>query len=258
MDNVHYDLTESDLEVCTITTSGLRILNYRHQELFSRKGRVLALSIRYDRAGRSTGTAFVTYETLSSAKVAIREYDGANANGQPIHLTLVSSGPSAPPARSRNPFDTAQRPSRSLFERISTPRGSGSGDYDVRSRSHSPRRHRVSDVSKPPPDYIDRYVPGPRSRSQQRSSRPAGASGLGRRRLDSRRDDGARGDQGRARAGRDGRPRKTQEELDAEMEDYWGDSKGAEEPAQASGGAATDGRLEQPAISDEADIMMVE
>lgn len=38
---------------------------------------------------------------------------------------------------------------------------------------------------------------------------------------------GARGNRGEPRA-KDGRPKKTQEELDAEMEDYWkGDSNGA-------------------------------
>ena len=35
----------------------------------------------YDRAGRSEGVAFVTYENREDAQMAIREFDGANANG---------------------------------------------------------------------------------------------------------------------------------------------------------------------------------
>jgi THO complex subunit 4 len=98
-----------------------------------------------------------------------------------------------------------------LFERI-TP---------IRSRSDSPVRH--SDVSGPPPGNVDRYVPGRGSRS--RSPRPRGGRGRDGRRPGVRRERGDRnpgGGRGGDRISKDGRPRKTQEELDAEMEDYWG------------------------------------
>jgi THO complex subunit 4 len=42
----------------------------------------LKLSLTYDRAGRSEGIAYVTYETAQDAKRAIREFDGANAKGR--------------------------------------------------------------------------------------------------------------------------------------------------------------------------------
>lgn len=51
------------------------------QELFRRIGPVTKLQLRYDRAGRSEGTAFVTYELNEDALDAIKEFDGANANG---------------------------------------------------------------------------------------------------------------------------------------------------------------------------------
>ena len=51
------------------------------QGLFEKIGPVLELEIKYDRAGRSEGIAFVTYESHQDAKEAIREYDGANAAG---------------------------------------------------------------------------------------------------------------------------------------------------------------------------------
>lgn len=123
-------------------------------------------------------------------------------------MTSVPAGPSG--AR-RN----IAPQSRSLFERI-TPRAG-------RSRSDSPIRH--SDVSGPPPTNVDRYVPGRTSRS--RSPRPRGGRGRGdgrrpgaRRERGDRNEGGGRG--GGERMSKDGRPRKTQEELDAEMEDYWG------------------------------------
>lgn len=39
------------------------------------------MKLTYDRAGRSDGVAYVTYEDAQDAKRAIREYDGANAKG---------------------------------------------------------------------------------------------------------------------------------------------------------------------------------
>ena len=51
------------------------------QGLFERIGPIRDLKLMYDRAGRSGGTAFVTYESYQDAKEAIREFDGANAAG---------------------------------------------------------------------------------------------------------------------------------------------------------------------------------
>jgi RNA recognition motif-containing protein len=51
------------------------------QDLFERIGPVDELHLTYDRAGRSNGVAFVTYQSPQDAKRAIREFDGANAKG---------------------------------------------------------------------------------------------------------------------------------------------------------------------------------
>lgn len=53
----------------------------RWQGLFEKIGPIVKLEMKYDRAGRSEGTAFVTYESHNDAKEAIQEYDGANAAG---------------------------------------------------------------------------------------------------------------------------------------------------------------------------------
>lgn len=177
------------------------------KDLFSQIGPVSNLSLVYDRAGRSEGVAFVTYDRLSDARTAINEFDGANAKGQPIRLTIV---PAAGGRRERNPFDSGERAKGSLFDRVERPRDrSLSPASDSEPRRHAgrraPRGGRRSDVSKPPPAHIDRYVPGQSSAS----SAPKGARN-GQRQSE------------RDRLMVNGRPRKTQNELDREMEDYWG------------------------------------
>lgn len=119
------------------------------------------------------------------------------------------------PRGGRNPFDTAIKPSRPLAERISVPSG--------RSRSLSPRaRHLDEEAAR---KGIDRYVPGSRSRS------PLPGNGRRDGRRDGRRPGERRGGAGRRGGGGNGgegggkrtgaRPKKTQEELDAEMADYF-------------------------------------
>ena len=58
------------------------------QELFRRIGPVVRLQLRYDRAGRSEGTAYVTYELKEDAQEAVRQFDGANANGTRAILAI--------------------------------------------------------------------------------------------------------------------------------------------------------------------------
>jgi THO complex subunit 4 len=194
--------------------------------------------MRYDRAGRSEGVAFVTYERVADAKTAIAEFDGANAKGQPIRLQLV------PLPRRDNPFDRVENP-RSLFDRIEAPsgrdrrrsesprsdrdearepgvrRGARLGAPPPRDRDRDRDRDRRSDVTRPAPENIDRYVPGQGVRGGGRSSSDRGAGG---RRPGDRRDRARRDEGGHPLV--NGRPKKTAEELDAEMEDYWGNSAG--------------------------------
>ncbi|KAM0280747.1 hypothetical protein ACHAQH_003917 [Verticillium albo-atrum] len=227
VENLHYELTTEELE-----------------GLFARIGPVVRLNLRYDRAGRSEGVAYVTYEYPEDARQAIQEFDGANANGQPIRLSIVSSGRDSRPRGGRNPFDTAVMPGRPLADRISVPSG--------RSRSLSPSRNQNLDDAAT--KGIDRYVPGRRSRSPmpRRRGGGGGAGGGGRR-------PGARKDEGRDQQGgrggertRGGRAKKTAEELDDEMADYFGGG-GASAAAPAQTGA-TDNTT-APAVVDDMDMI---
>lgn len=84
--------------------------------MFGNIGPVQRVRINFDRAGRSEGTATVTYQYLEDAKQAIREFDGANAKGQPIRLTLLPAGGRGGPRAEK---------SKSLFDRIERPLQTG-------------------------------------------------------------------------------------------------------------------------------------
>jgi THO complex subunit 4 len=53
---------------------------------------VTKLTLTYDRAGRSEGIAYVTYEYPEDASKAIREFDGANAKGMAVLRYRQDSG----------------------------------------------------------------------------------------------------------------------------------------------------------------------
>lgn len=208
--------------------------------LFSNIGPVQRVRINYDRAGRSEGTATVTYQYLEDAKQAIREFDGANAKGQPIRLTLLPSGGrggagagSLKTEKSKSLFDRIERPLADRTERSISPDGDGTAGGRRRRGGRGGRPGR-SDTSKPAPDHIDRYVPG-QQQSQRSPTRRGGQTG---RRPGERRDDRRAGNRDGRRGANGGtgpRPKKTQEELDAEMDDYWGNTATA---AATEGGAA--------------------
>jgi len=165
-----------------------------------------------------------------------------------------------PSGPKRNPFDTAVMPGRPLAERITVPGG--------RRRSLSP--HHASD-EEAARRGIDRYRPGARG-SRSRSPLPSrrreggrraggrreGGGGGGGRGRGGRRgggDDGA--EKGGERTARDGRPRKTQEELDAEMEDYFNGGGGGAQQQNDAAPTATNGAAQQQDAGGD-DIDMIE
>ncbi|CAZ79502.1 unnamed protein product [Tuber melanosporum] len=256
VENIHYELGEEEL-----------------LGLFERQGVVLKLELKYDRAGRSEGIAFVTYEREADAKRAIAEFDGANANGQPIHLTLV--------------HHHHQNEGKSLFDRIRAPdpsaplsTGAASSARDrARRYTDSPERDSRRDPTRrPTPPNIDRYVPPERRRERPRSSEPtvggssarrrgaySGSGGGGGGREDrpynnSRRygnghapGPGRLGAGGGVGGGAGNRARKTVEELDEEMNNYFADA-GAQQQQQ-QGQQQVGGALAQQADEDEEMIL---
>lgn len=152
----------------------------------------------------------------------------------------------------------------SLFDRIDLNPRAGP-DRRRTTRSESPDRlPRRSDVSGPPPENIDRYVPGERrrrSRSPLPARRGGRAPGVPRGRGGR-----GRGDRGDSRREGGPRPRKTADQLDAEMDDYWGsgaagntESTAATATASVNGGEAA--AAETPiagAVMADDDVDMIE
>ncbi|BFZ63831.1 hypothetical protein YB2330_004963 [Saitoella coloradoensis] len=124
--NVHYDLTQDDLT-----------------QLFARIAPPISVRLTYDNAGRSTGIAYVVYESIADARDAIRQFDGQKAAGQPLAISLDGSG--AP------------------------------GGHGFRGRSRSPPRRGHGDSYRP--GAGDRAPGAPRGRGRGR-----GLSGRGRER----------------------------------------------------------------------------
>ncbi|CAK7245453.1 MAG: hypothetical protein STHCBS139747_007035 [Sporothrix thermara] len=228
IDNLHYDLTRDDLE-----------------GLFSRIGAVTSVELVYDRAGRSEGTAYVTYEDHEDARAAVREFDGANAKGQPIRLSIVPAG-----GRQRGGKGGAIGAGRPLADRISRPKqngGNGNGNDDDQDDSRT-------SLSAAARQGIDRYVPGgagsgrlSRSRSPGPRRREGGGRRPGERRGGGRNGqnnggsrDGQNSSSSNNNNGGNRRPRKTQEELDAEMADYFVEGSNGAAAAQAGGVGGVD------------------
>ncbi|KAK6338372.1 hypothetical protein TWF730_002436 [Orbilia blumenaviensis] len=219
VENLHYDLGEVDL-----------------RDVFSRVGEIRRIDIIYDKAGRSEGIAHVLYSNPDEAMLAVDQFDGANAKGQPIRVKLAplhERGPGGPGGRRGG--GAAGGEGRSLFERVSG--GAPEVDMDDNSGRRSPQRRggpprNVQEMRQNAKELgIDRYIPGERNGLKDRRQPPR-RGGMGGER-ERRRDGGGRGGRGGDRGGERGgergersgatnRPKKTAEELDAEMNDYWG------------------------------------
>ncbi|OCH86809.1 hypothetical protein OBBRIDRAFT_782636 [Obba rivulosa] len=98
--NLHYELTPKDLT-----------------QIFGQVGTLVREPlIRYDRSGRSSGVAIISFETAEEAAIAKQGFDGKLAKGQPMAITFYS--PPTRPARGRG--RSASAPS-SLLNRIEKP-----------------------------------------------------------------------------------------------------------------------------------------
>lgn len=215
------------------------------REVFARVGEIRRIDIIYDKAGRSEGVAHVLYSSPDEAMLAVDQFDGANAKGQPIRVKIAAQQSGGRGGRGgrgdRDGRDVGRdggpaNEGRSLFERVS----GGPQETDLEAADRKARATRnVSEMRLNAKELgIDRYIPGERNGSRDR--RPPRRGGMGGERERHRGDRGGRGDRGDRRgrgehggggggrgeksggAGGANRPRKTAEELDAEMNDYWG------------------------------------
>lgn len=66
------------------------------REIFERIGAVKSCVVNFNSAGKSTGTATVTFHKKNDAEKAVEDYDEAEVDGRPMKLKLIGSVVSAP------------------------------------------------------------------------------------------------------------------------------------------------------------------
>ncbi|KAF8186873.1 hypothetical protein K438DRAFT_1936583 [Mycena galopus ATCC 62051] len=199
--NLHYEISSKDLTA-----------------IFGQIGTLVSEpQIRYDRSGRSSGTATVAFETLAEATRAKNQYDGILAKGQPMSIAFDVAPPRQPRTRSSSAPTTS---TASLLARIQKPplldrlSGGSKDDSALPSRAPCARRRRRG----PDPHHT-------------RDDTARGARG----------GNGGRGGGGRgtgAARNKDKKP-KTAADLDKELDAFMGDTPAsASAPVEGTGAAA--------------------
>ncbi|KAI6148613.1 hypothetical protein BKA82DRAFT_4139687 [Pisolithus tinctorius] len=98
--NLHYEITPNNLV-----------------SIFGQVGTLVREPlIRYDRSGRSSGVAIVTFETAEEAERAKKQFEGKIAKGQPMEIAFDTT----PPKRTRS-ASMPGVPTSSLLNRIERP-----------------------------------------------------------------------------------------------------------------------------------------
>lgn len=98
--NLHYEITPKDLI-----------------SIFGQIGTLIREPLlRYDRSGRSSGSAIIAFETTAEAIRAKKQFDGILAKGQPMSITFDTMPPRAPRRSASVPPAAA-----SLLNRIQKP-----------------------------------------------------------------------------------------------------------------------------------------
>ncbi|KAG2154161.1 uncharacterized protein EDB93DRAFT_185207 [Suillus bovinus] len=119
--NLHYEITPKDLV-----------------SIFGQIGTLVREPlIRYDRSGRSSGVAVVSFETPLQATRAKRQFDGKLAKGQPMEIAF-----DAAPLRTSSLLSRIERPS--LAERLSGGAGPKPQGGAGPTRTRQPRSARAA------------------------------------------------------------------------------------------------------------------
>ncbi|KAJ3559390.1 hypothetical protein NM688_g378 [Phlebia brevispora] len=84
----------------TTANSKLIVSNLHYEAIFGQIGTLVREPmIRYDRSGRSSGVAIITYETPAEGKRAQMEYNGKLCKGQPMTIEFHTAPPTRPQVR---------------------------------------------------------------------------------------------------------------------------------------------------------------
>ncbi|KIJ14727.1 hypothetical protein PAXINDRAFT_169620 [Paxillus involutus ATCC 200175] len=137
--NLHYEITPKDLV-----------------SIFGQVGTLVREPlIRYDRSGRSSGVAIISFETPAEAARAKKQFEGKLAKGQPMEVAFDTGPPRRPRSASMPGVSTASLLNRierpSLADRLETGEGSKRPPINapVRPRLFRPSRGRAAPKSRP-------------------------------------------------------------------------------------------------------------
>ncbi|KAJ7170258.1 hypothetical protein C8R43DRAFT_981725 [Mycena crocata] len=146
--NLHYEISPKDLT-----------------SIFGQIGTLVCEpQIRYDRSGRSSGTAIVSFETLAEATRAKKQFDGILAKGQPMSIAFDSSAPRVRSSSAPTTSSLLNRITKApLLDRLSkddtalrTPSGPRGGVGPIRTRgartakaTTAPRKPKTAEPKKP-------------------------------------------------------------------------------------------------------------
>ncbi|GAA5835019.1 hypothetical protein JCM9279_007175 [Rhodotorula babjevae] len=204
--NLHYEVSERELELLFVQIGPM----------------ASAPKIKFDRSGRSTGTAWVTYLEDKHAAKAKEAFNGAMAKGEPIEVDFDY--------RNDRPSERGAAAPGSLLARLGGTESAARGP-----KFAAPTRGAGGGPDRAP--RAERGAPRDGPRGGERGERERGGRGGGR---------GGRGGRGGERSAGGGRGEKrapkTNEDLDAELEAFMkapaGDdkAKSASAPAPAAGG----------------------
>ncbi|KIM70562.1 hypothetical protein SCLCIDRAFT_1206689 [Scleroderma citrinum Foug A] len=116
--NLHYEITPKDLV-----------------SIFGQVGTLVREPhIRYDRSGRSSGVAIISYENAEDASRAKKQFEGKLAKGQPMEIAIDTTPPKRPRSASLPLLNRLER--RSLADRL------GNGEQAAERTELGPIRRR--------------------------------------------------------------------------------------------------------------------
>ncbi|KAK4526872.1 hypothetical protein GAYE_SCF28MG4790 [Galdieria yellowstonensis] len=85
-----------------VTNLALGVTNKDINDLFSEVGKLRQAFVKFDKNGRSTGSAEVVFNDRASALEAIKRYNGVPLDGKPMKLSLVTKRGSRSSRRTSN------------------------------------------------------------------------------------------------------------------------------------------------------------
>ncbi|CAO3624126.1 unnamed protein product [Mucor fragilis] len=128
VENLHYNVTEQDVK-----------------ELFNTVADVTKAKLVFDPSGRSTGLAYISYQSLADAEKAIQKYNNIELDGQPMQIKINERAASRPRSSGGSRFNNDR-----LSNRLGGRLGSSSSSSGRRSNDRNDRDdHRQKRASRP-------------------------------------------------------------------------------------------------------------